>query len=358
MKRSILLMILMLFCCGLTVEAQRITLIRTPIQSGNISSWNDVSPDGRLVSGTFREASTSITYPFVWSATEGFRYLTLQGDLTSDTSQSFHGRAHGMSGGGMVFGYRWLQGAYRWRPGQALQMLRTPSGADNATPHAASWDGSVVVGSDTRGRAVVWNASGVPRTIIQGSARDVSADGRFVVGGIMGDDGLGAFLWTQETGILRLPAWGGTAYGVSDDGQVVVGDGLVQGRAGAFRWTAEAGATIISPTGWDNSVARHVSADGAIVVGAVSRGGSANAFRWTESGGFELLTDTYRHLLPADMILEGVSSMSPDGRFLIGYADRPGRTYVYLLDTMIPEPSGVLLLGLGLGLFWKRRKVK
>lgn len=50
--------------------------------------------------------------------------------------------------------------------------------------------------------------------------------------------------------------------------------------------------------------------------------------------------------------------MSPDGRFLIGYADRPGRTYVYLLDTMVPEPSGVLALGLGLGLLWKRRKVK
>ncbi|MCW5933580.1 MAG: PEP-CTERM sorting domain-containing protein [Fimbriimonadia bacterium] len=297
-----------------------------------------------------RITSLNQSYPFVWSEREGFRYLTPQGGYTQNPNEAITGRVWGMSGSGVVVGSSGNL-AFRWKSGQGVQYLSPPPGAPSAWAYSASWDGSIAVGSSTIG-ALIWDTNRTPRVIVQGTARGVSADGRVVVGGLLGDAGSGMFRWTEETGLQRL-AWGGSARATSADGSVIVGNGLVSEGSGAIRWTAETGAHLIAPShlgGWG----RAVSANGRVVVGEVHIG-PQRAFRWTESGGFELLGETYRSILPSGVRLHQASGVSGNGRYIVGSADTRDGTKYYLLDT-VPEPSGLLALGLGLGLLWKQRK--
>lgn len=203
-----------------------------------------------------------------------------------------------MSGSGVVIG-RTRNLAFHWKSGQGVQYLSPLHGYTGSLAIGSSRDGSIVVGSSSGPNlhdATLWDANGIPRLIIQGTAYDVSADGGVVVGGLLGDAGSGMFRWTEETGLQRL-AWGGSARATSADGSVIVGNGLVSEGSGAIRWTAETGAHLIAPSrlgGWGTAV----SANGRVVVGAVLIG-HHRAFRWTESAGFELLSDAYRDILPS-----------------------------------------------------------
>ncbi|MCW5933847.1 MAG: PEP-CTERM sorting domain-containing protein [Fimbriimonadia bacterium] len=290
----------------------------------------------------------------MWSEAEGFRYLTPQGGYTQNPNEAITGRVWGMSGSGVVVG-RTGNLAFRWKSGQGVQYLSPPSGYTGSLAIGSSRDGSAVVGSISGPNlhdATLWDANGIPRVIIQGTAYDVSADGRVVVGGLSGDTGSGMFRWTEETGLQRL-AWGGSARATSADGSVIVGNGLVSEGSGAIRWTAETGAHLIAPSrlgGWGTAV----SANGRVVVGSVLIG-PQRAFRWTESGGFELLGETYRNILPSGVRLDYASGISGNGRFIIGNVDSRNEYGHFLLDT-VPEPSGWMVLGLGLGLLWKRTK--
>lgn len=336
---------LILFLVSVSV-AQRLVLISSP-PDRHISDWTDVSYDGSRVAGAMRVMDQN--YPFVWSEAEGFRYLTPQGGYTRNVEEAITGRVWGMSGSGIVVGNSGFL-AFRWKSGQGVQYLSPPPGSSSATAIGASWDGSIAVGSSQS--ATLWDTNGTPRAIVQGTAYDVSADGRVVVGGLSGDAGSGMFRWTEETGLQRL-AWGGSARATSADGSVIVGNGLVSEGSGAIRWTAETGAHLIAPSrlgGWGTAV----SANGRVVVGSVLIG-NQRAFRWTESGGFELLGETYRNILPSGVRLDYASGISGNGRYIVGRAETRDGTRRFLLDT-VPEPSGWMALGLGLGLLWKRTK--
>lgn len=340
----------------LPISAQRLVLINHP-PGQHISDWTDISLNGSHVGGSMRDPIRAQNYPFVWSEREGFQYLTPHGGYTQNLDEAITGRVWGMSGSGVVVG-RSGGLAFRWKSGRGIDYLDLPVGSTHSVAIGASWDGSIAVGSISRPNrmdATLWDANGTPRAIVEGTAHGVSADGRVVVGGLSGDAGIGMFRWTAETGLQRL-AWGGSATGVSADGNVVVGDGLVGGRAGAVRWTPERGAEVISPPGV-GGFASAVSADGRVIVG-FAYPGSQKVFRWTESGGYEFLGLTYRHLLPSGTRLDFPTGISGNGRYIVGLAETREGTRKFLLDTMVPEPSGWLVLGLGLGLLWKRRKIE
>ncbi|MCW5933298.1 MAG: PEP-CTERM sorting domain-containing protein [Fimbriimonadia bacterium] len=335
----------------LPISAQRLVLINSPADT-TIADWTDISHNGSSVAGALYHHYRDRSYPFVWSEREGFRYLTPQGGYTQNLDEAITGRVRGMSGSGVVVGSSGSL-AFRWKPGIGMQSLSPFTGAPAAWANRSSRDGNWAVGGDSRGRALIWDENGTPYPIIEGYARDITPDGRVVVGGLSGDAGIGMFRWTAETGLQRL-AWGGSATGVSADGNVVVGDGLVGGRAGAVRWTPERGAEVISPPGV-GGFASAVSADGRVIVG-FAYPGSQKVFRWTESGGYEFLGLTYRHLLPSGTRLDFPTGISGNGRYIVGLAETREGARKFLLDTMVPEPSGWLVLGLGLGLLWKRRR--
>ncbi len=173
---------------------------------------------------------------------------------------------------------------------------------------------------------------GMPRVTLNVMSRD----GKVFGGRIREDrdDVTEAFIWSQETGILRL---GRLLEGslsevsaLSFDGSVAVGRARVP-QDHAFRWTAETGMVDLGdlPGGANFSWARAVSDDGVVVGGDSSstRSGTsltaAEAFRWTEETGLVGLGD----IPPSDRFHSRASVISGDGRLIGGIGG-----YFYTLE--------------------------
>ena len=152
-------------------------------------------------------------------------------------------------------------------------------------------------------------------------AQGVSADGTTVVGASRSAQGLEAFRWTFEGGMIGLGDLPGgefrsEAFDVSANGSVVLGSGRTAAgsKAQGFRW--EGG--IMTPLGgaeqgWSSSHPSAVSTDGTVVVGG---GGSAlgfQAFRWTAQSGFIGLGD-----LPEGRFQSQAKGVSDDGSVIVG----------------------------------------
>lgn len=194
-----------------------------------------LSWDGRSGAGTgFAE---NITFPFV-SVDGGF------------TALGFTGFGYGISGdGATVVGVRTATGepslAFAWSGGTPTLLGDLAGGATSSTALAASFDGSVVVGSST-------SASGTE-----------------------------AFRWTggTMTGLGDLPggAFFSIAQSVSGDGTIVVGSGAGAAGSEAFHWTQAGGMRALKTvletdygfdlTGWTLTAAAAISGDGSVIVG-------------------------------------------------------------------------------------------
>jgi uncharacterized membrane protein len=255
--------------------------------------------------------------------------------------------------------------ACRWREGQGLEALETPSGAD-ALALGTSHDGSVVVGirwaALTPFRAVRWDADGaledlpLPQGAEDSFAEAVSADGAVIVGGILLEDGQFAFRWTSAAG-MELSPQPAYAYAVSADGSTVAGccspggsflwtqggdfsflpglnaaadpalgisaDGEVVAGGGSWetdvpwRWTAAEGATPLgAPAGLlGPALAHDVSGDGSVVVGSELRFWG-ESFVWDAGHGKRSLADALREVGVSSRFaaLEETRAVSDDGR--------------------------------------------
>lgn len=124
---------------------------------------------------------------------------------------------------------------------------------------------------------------------------------------------------------------------VSADGRVVVGWAEnASGQRRAFRWTQAGGMKDLGTLGGIDSRAFDVSADGRVVVGeALNASGQYRAFRWTQAGGMEDLNSVYASLLKDGSYLEAAYAISPNGRYIVGvgYNAATERGEAFLLDT-------------------------
>jgi probable HAF family extracellular repeat protein len=237
-----------------------------------------------------------------------------------------------------------------------------------ARAYAASADGEVVVGSADGIGAFRWTeASGMmglgdlPGDPTYGVPLGVSADGGTVVGySFSANSPQEAFLWTQASGMILLGDLDGGAFyswaeGISADGIWAVGAGRSAAGSEAMRWSDATGMLplgILPGTAW--SAAIDVSGDGSIIVGTSDE----VAFLWDEAHGMRDLKQVLQQDFALDLTgwsLTRARGVSLDGLTIVGEGLNPqGRTEGWV--AVIPEPSTAALLAVGLVVLgrWRR----
>jgi probable HAF family extracellular repeat protein len=302
----------------------------------------------------------------------------LQGTLGGNHSEGWSATGNGL----IVVGFSTLPNgavrAYRQQPIGGLQNLGVLAGNTDdpyywSEARDVSADGKTVVGRsiDAQGRlrAFRWTETGGMQDLgalggLVSSAFGVSADGAVVVG--WASDSYGRtrpFRWTQAGGMQDLGTFGGStgdAWAASADGSVVVGAAHnAQGQWRAFRWTQATGLQELPGIGGAESGVRDLSADGTVMVGlARNAQGQWRAVRWTAAG-VQDLTQAYASLIGQGSYLEVAQSVSPNGRYIVGqgYNAATQRTEAYLLETEPPRPGTIRFVRYNRGLTTRFKSV-
>lgn len=198
---------------------------------------------------------------------------------------------------------------------------------EDMTAFALSGDGSVAVGriggaTSTNHHAFRWTAAGGTEVLNHGTAlrsiaRQVSSDGRVVVGEAWISNGrTRAVRWVDQQPMEFLTPAGttgstGSANDVSADGTVIVGAAVESQMRTAFVWTETGGLVEVIPAGAIISELRFVSDSGDVALGTTTVSGTRKALLWRSSTGIELLDG-----LTSDVLR--VQGLSADGRVAIG----------------------------------------
>lgn len=156
-----------------------------------------------------------------------------------------------------------------------------------------------------------------------GAAWDISADGEVVVGSAWNSCAVGAFRWTQATGMTQLQVLGARLGGgadapdnratvVSDDGSTAAGFAMtdIVDRAPA-RWHADGtGEFLARATDDSPGEVLSISANGHVLAGIESFEGVV----WTDSE--KLTIPRFDEFLPTDKVFP--NAMTADGRVIFG----------------------------------------
>jgi uncharacterized membrane protein len=258
-----------------------------------------VSADGSTVVGYDRTASTS--EPTRWTTENGLEYLGHLPGASADARSS----PQGISADGQTIvgntGALTGGGPWRWTPESGMVRIET-TGGDAQLEYAVdvSADGSVILGGRSFGSGsiaiepVLWTSDGTATALgglhdefVLSLTESLSADGSTVVGQSLGPNGLEAFRWTVETGMVGLGdlpggRFRGRAYDASEHGSIIVGYSEVTyfsdyRKTKAFVWDEGNGMRSIQDlltdeygldlNGWWLTEARAVSDDGLTFVG-------------------------------------------------------------------------------------------
>lgn len=348
-----------------------------------------VSRDGSVVVGQSRSGSDSgnVIEAFRWTQSTGMIGL---GDLSGG---GFRSRAWGASADGSVVVGSGNSGtlpdarieAMRWSQSTGMLGLGDLPGGDFwSEAYGVSANGSVIFGRSLSGggwEAFRWTQSGgmiglgfMPGRA-QSFAASMSADGGVIAGrsytirADFTEEGE-AFRWTQGGGMVGLgflPGRQGLSFAadISSDGAVIVGSSanpsdfsMTSYAPEAFRWTAAGGmAGLGFLPGHAHSTARATSGDGSVVIGSSwMEQNQQEIFIWEQAAGMRNLRDLltsqggdltgWSQLFPSDI--------SDDGTVIVGHGLNPaGQIEGWV--AVVPEPTSVALLAMGLPLLLRRR---
>lgn len=206
--------------CGFRWTAEGLIPLPPPAGCPTVTAYG-VSDDGGVVVGE----------GYVWTAAGGLRYFAGRGTCREGPN--------GVSGDGRVCAGPLLGGVWRWDV-EDLEGERISSGSDSgSTLCHVNRTGDVVVGSYgyNAPTGFVWTPGGFRLVPEVRWFRDVSGDGRVVVGQLRGrgacyaTEGLGAASLAEHAALLGIDLGGAAlldAVGVSDDGRTIVGEGGVR----------------------------------------------------------------------------------------------------------------------------------
>jgi uncharacterized membrane protein len=305
-----------------------------PGEPFNFSQTLGIAADGRTVIGTaFGLVPRNIEWGFAWTEQTGMRPLAWPPPPYFDAVFPL-----GVSADGTA-----IAGWYN--PGEAIEAYRlTAAGLGPAARcenqyQSRAWgisgDGRFIVGAvqcyhdgTPYGGPFRWTPGAPPELLdpagaLRGSALAASFDGSVVIGSaeVAGMRFSAPFRWTPQSGVAFIGP-SGSACAVTPDGRVVVGTITNAPGNRAFRWTAESGAQLLPlPTGAIGSTGVGVTADGSVVTGSVGYGGEVyRSVQWDGAQSphdiRELLESAGVRNLPPLRI--GLSRISADGVVLAG----------------------------------------
>jgi probable HAF family extracellular repeat protein len=324
-----------------------------------------ISADGSTVVGMGTSANGKEA--FVWREETGMIGL---GDLSGGAFESY---ANAVSvDGSVVFGTGRTgrgQEAFRWSAnGGMIALGNAPGGGFFRGVADVSAEGSTAILREFSldpSAAYLWTLGNgfinLPEIVLDSVGMNgISDDGSVIVGG----SDFRAIRWENGIGVTMLGELPGQQWGsatdVSADGKVIVGNGYGL-AAEAFRWTEEEGMVGLGfPSGSVESYAEAASADGAVVIGYSTSGAlGARVLYWTEHTGPRHL-DEYLISKRATG-LDGWSliyaqGISDDGRRIVGIGISPeGDTEAWMVTLPIPEPLSFVLLAIASVGFPSRR---
>jgi probable HAF family extracellular repeat protein len=300
--------------------------------------------------------------------------------------------------------------AFRRTEANGLQSLSTLVGFGRSESFAVSGDGTTVVGSSSStspqsglfGEAFRWTEAGGMKGLghlpadsgfIGSVAYDASESGDVIVGvsSILQMAGLErseAFRWTEESGMVGLGDLAGdgvfsSAYGVSADGSIIIGSGRTAAGERAFIWDddnkmRDLQSVLVSEyglgnalTNWTLQTATAISADGMILAG-IGRNPLGQSEGWYVDLSAALVAGDANGDGKVDLTDFGILKSNFGSGTTLAQGDFTGDGKVDLTDfgilksnfgqtgaAAVPEPSGLLLAGLGAagaGLARRRRR--
>lgn len=235
--------------------------------------------------------------------------------------------------------------------GYFLPLGDLPGGLFYSEAFGVSPDGTVVVGRSQGSGGEVPFRSVIGQTMQSlsappGGALGASLGGSVVVGYGNSANGVEAFRWTQQSGVVGLGDLPGNIFesiatDVTPDGEIIVGSGASAAGREAIRWTQTSGMVGLGdlPGGSTNSRAEAISANGAIVVGRGASASGTEAFVWREGLGMIGLGD-----LPGGSFFSAANAVSADGTTVVGGSDSGGGA-AGASAFLWTESSGMIALG-------------
>jgi len=348
--------------------------------STDSSSAGDVSLNGVVVGNANNAAGKQEA--FRWTASTGMQGLGILGANPAGNLRSY---ANGVSADGSVITGGTSSSAVtatsssstelcRWTAGGGMVGLGLLPGGGSSNGTGISNDGNAIVGYGSAPgyntlQSAVWTSTGGLQVIGDLPGGDafsyawaISGDGSTIAGlGTNSSNQTEAFQWTQSGGIVGLGVPAGNArseaYGINNDGSIIVGD---YGNNALLRqaayWTEAGGWVGIGTMGYNSASATSLTDDGSIIVGNASTFNqltqirTADGFFWDAVNGMRSIDTVLSTVYGIDLTgwdLTGVSSISNDGRFIVGSGTDPnGKSQAWIADLHpVPVPGAVWLFG-------------
>ncbi len=305
---------------------------------GGTSVALDLNNHGQVVG--YSEMGDGTLRAFIWDAVNGMQGIGAPGD---------HFSAQGINDAGQVVGGTAGQG-FVWSEAGGMQYL-------NWGEATAINEQGQVVGmrrvTENEYQAYVWQ-EGMGRTDIDtlggnSYAYDINENGT-VVGTAYTSGGVAhAYTWDPVLGLTDLQTFGGdwaVGHAINDSGQVA---GTAYGFFGlhisslAVDWD-EINGTYLLPTIEADSQGLDINRYGAIVGSSNEDNGPWHAALWHPDYG---LLDLNQMYTAEGWSLINAEAINDRGQ-IVGYGTKDGVGRAYLLTLILPEPSGMLLMGMGL----------
>jgi len=305
----------------------------------------DLSADGKTVTGTYYIEASGRKASFVWSAANGFTDL---GVVDTDTTAVFASvvNGDGTAVAGNVSVMSMYSEAFYWSASTGMVGLGMLDGTGSEAS-AISNDGSTVVGQINMGNynyhAFRWTVdSGIMENIdtLYTSSYSIatSDDGSVVAGNgeMSSSSPYHVFRWTEADGMVEIGTLGGTYVSLramSGDGNVLVGQSSLANETAyhAYRYVASTNTmSDLGTLGGTSSYANAMNSDGSIVVGSADNALSQRqGFRWTEATGMISVEDWLESqgATIGNAVTASADFVSEDGSVIVG-ATTTGSSYI------------------------------